>query len=447
MNNGDPDLVDHLKSLEGNNYASETALFDTLYEIGVSLPKGYRSGGRNKELSRKEANRYIEYKPLYEVDPNCKKKRAVTITKVRDPPIPKEDGRGSKGRYADYLRPLIVKTAMDHSFRGTKTELFDSWGVYDKYREEQIRNGLFNPNKGHSFNPWSITKDIRPGEAKYYQLISFKERDSLETALNSLGKEGVIEWSKYTRYAPIIKTTEFIDSVERLKTWKEYTKDCNDRLELITQLSEEQNCVLSSKLFQAGLNVSQSTYDAWSQLYYGSNGEQLPDEQATAEQEIMYENYQEFIRQLTIYECSSSKTFCSPEAIPNKYNIFTDWTYRRRYNDLDKTWKRQLLGWEQVRQELYFKMIDERRAITYLEQYSPELAFELACEYILYMDEHMDREKLYYPQNYTSDFEGIISSDGSMRLFPLSTSGSAANLHKKLKRLFNLYYFKKDDHL
>lgn len=259
MSNDNPDLVKHLKSLEGNNYASETALFDALNEVGVQLQKGYRSGGRNKELARKEANRYIEYKPLSEVDPNYKKKRAVTITKVRDPPMPKEDGRGSSGRYADYLRPLIVYTAMDHQFRGTKAELFDRWGVYDNYREEQIKNGLFNPNKGHSFNPWSIKKDMQPGETKYCQIINFKERNSLETALDSLNKEGVIEWSKYTRYVPIIKTTEFISSVERLKTWKEYMEDCDKRLNMVIQLAEMENCVIPPELFKTGLYVSKGT--------------------------------------------------------------------------------------------------------------------------------------------------------------------------------------------
>lgn len=440
MSNSDPDLVEHLKSLEGNNYISETALFDILNEIGVVLPKGYRSGSRNKELARKEVNRYIEYKSLHEIDPNYKKKRAVTITKVRDLPIPKEDGRGSSGRYADYLRPLIVKTAIDYPFRGTKTELFDSWGVYNNYREEQIRNGLFNPNIGRSFNPWSIKKDMQPGETKYCQIISFKERNSLETALDSLSKEGVIEWSKYTRYAPIIKTTEFIDSVERLKTWQEYQADCDRRMNMIIQLSEEKNCVLSPKLFQAGLIVSQSTYDTWSQLYYGSNGEQLPDEQATAEQEVMYENYQAFIRQLTVRECSNSKVFCLPDSIPNKFDIFTDWTYRRKYNDLDKSWKGQLLGWEQVRQELYIKIVDEGRAIKYLEQYSPELAFELGCEYILYMEEHMDKEKLYYPQGYTEDHMGIFNTNETSRTFLLKSSKTAVQLHENLKRLFYIAF-------
>lgn len=281
-----------------------------------------------------------------------------------------------------------------------------------------------------------ITKDMRPGEAKYCQVIGFKERDSLETALDSLSREGILEWTKYTRYAPIIKTTELVDSIERLKTWQEYQTDCDRRLNMIIQLSEEKNCVLSPKLFQTGLNVSQSTYDEWCQLYYSSNGEQLPDEQATIEQEVMYENYQAFIRQLTVCECSSNKALCPLEAIPNKYDIFTDWTYRRKYNDLDKSWKGQLLGWEQVRRELYFKLINEGRAVKYLEQYRPELAFELACEYILYMDEHMDKEKLYYPQGYTEDHMGIFNTSETSRTFLLKSSKTAVQLHENLKRLF-----------
>lgn len=84
MVENDPNLIVNLKSLEGKKYDSEMALFDTLNEAGVQLPKGYRDGGRNKNLTKKEAERYIDYKPLCELDPNCKKKRAVTITKVHN---------------------------------------------------------------------------------------------------------------------------------------------------------------------------------------------------------------------------------------------------------------------------------------------------------------------------------------------------------------------------
>ena len=234
------------------------------------------------------------------------------------------------------------------------------------------------------------------------------------------------------------KTTELVNSIERLKTWQEYREDCDKRWKLVTQWSKKENCILSPELFRLGLYVTKDTYQKWSEQYCYSSGERLPNERATMEQESMYDNYQTFIRQLTICECSKSEEFCLPENIPNTYDIFTDWTYRRTYNELDKKWKGMILGWEQVRQELYFKVIDKEGALKYLARYSPELAFELGCEYILYMDEHMDKEKLYYPPNYTFDFNGIISNDESNRLFPLLTSKSASKLHNNMKKHFHL---------
>ena len=438
MEENDLDLVAALKTLEGNNFDSEVALFDALSEAGIELPKGYRSGSRNKELARKEADRYVEYKPRREVDPAYKNKRAVTIVRIHDPPKTREDQRGTRGRYADYLKPLIVKTAIDFQFHGTKTELFDLWGVHARYRDEQIETGQFNPQKGHGFNPWPVTKTTPPGEAKYHQVISFKERNSLETALDSLSKEQIIEWMPYIKFVPIIKTSDLVNSIDRINTWKEYTEDCDKRLELVTHLAESKNCVLSPELFQTGLYVPRELFNWWTERYNASGGKELPNESATQAQEIMYENYQEYVRQLTISDCSDTEKLCPVDSIPGKYDIFTDWTYRRKYSDLDKIWKPQLLGWEQVRKEVYFKMLDEERGAKYLNRYSPELSFGLGCEYILYMDAHLEKERIYYPKNFTSDFEGIISNRGSDRLFPLSTSRSATQLHDKLMKLYAL---------
>lgn len=432
------DLLVNLKSLEGNNYNSETALFDALTEAGMHLHKGYRSGGRNKELARKEADRYVEYKHRCEIDPAYKNTRAVTIVGIRDPPQPKEDGRGDNGRYADKLKPLIVKTAIDGRFQGTKAELFDLWGVYDPYREDQINTGQFNPKNGYSFNPWQITKILNPGQTKYHGVLNAKENNSLEDALNSLHKKGIIEWKPCIMYVPIIKTTDFVDSVDRLKSWKEYSEDCNKRLELIAQLAETENCVLSPRLFQAGLFVSRELYNWWTDRYYESGGKELPNESATPEQETMYDNYISYIQQLTVFECAGSEKLCLASEIPKGYKFFTDFNYRRKFNDLDKIWKPQLLGWEQSRKELFFKLIDEERSLKYFECYSPELAFKLGKEYISYMDEHMESTKIYYPRNYTSDFKGVLSKKKGDDLFPLSSSRSATQLHKKLKELFSL---------
>lgn len=81
MVENDPNLIVNLKSLEGKKYDSEMALSDTLNEAGVQLPKGYRDGGRNKKLTKKEAERYIEYKPLLIL---CVKEESLSGTNIQD---------------------------------------------------------------------------------------------------------------------------------------------------------------------------------------------------------------------------------------------------------------------------------------------------------------------------------------------------------------------------
>ena len=40
------------------------------------------------------------------------------------------------------------------------------------------------------------------------------------------------------------KTTELVNSIERLKTWQEYREDCDKRWKLVTQWSKKENCIL-----------------------------------------------------------------------------------------------------------------------------------------------------------------------------------------------------------
>lgn len=172
-------------------------------------------------------------------------------------------------------------------------------------------------------------------------------------------------------------------------------------------------------------------------MYYGTNGKELPNECATVAQETMYENYQKYIQQLTVSDCSNNEKLCPVEDLPKRYKFFTDWTYRRKFNDLDKIWKDKLLGWTQVRKELFFKMADGMRALKYLERYSSKLAFKLGNEYITFMNDHMQSTKIYYTENYASDFKGVLPKKRSDELFPLSTSRSATQLHDKLMKLYN----------
>ena len=90
---------------------TKTALCDALADAGVQLPKGYKSGSRNKALAEKVARCYVEFTALKDIDPDCGKKSAQIITKVYDTPLPPDDGRGKAGTYITCLKSLILATA------------------------------------------------------------------------------------------------------------------------------------------------------------------------------------------------------------------------------------------------------------------------------------------------------------------------------------------------
>lgn len=125
------EICQKLKPLENKIFNTKTALFDALADAGVQLPKGYKSGSRNKALAEKVARCYVEFTALKDIDPDCGKKSAQIITKVYDTPLPPDDGRGKAGTYITCLKSLILATA---DFKGQPYELFDRWGVFEEYK-------------------------------------------------------------------------------------------------------------------------------------------------------------------------------------------------------------------------------------------------------------------------------------------------------------------------
>lgn len=97
-----------LKALEGKTFPTETALFDALKAAGISTLGNYRSGGHNREVARKEAGRYVEYKPTREIDPNCKSKRQCTVIEVYESPKTKVNKSGKSGKYINHLTTNVM---------------------------------------------------------------------------------------------------------------------------------------------------------------------------------------------------------------------------------------------------------------------------------------------------------------------------------------------------
>ncbi len=429
MDKNTDNAIENLKKLEGKVFPTETQLFDTLVEAGISNMGDYRSGSRNKTIAREITRQYVDYCKTTEIDPTCTQKRSYTITEVYDTPREREDNRGKDGRYIRYLRPLIIKTG---SFQGTKAALFDQWGVYKEYKNEIFSSSFESSfSKKKCFNPWGIHRETQPGEEKYKKIVSAKENDSLKCAFTSLESEGILTWCEYTVFVPDIQTIEDEATITRALTEQEWKKRNQERLEYISELSSEENCVLSVETFEAGIG----DYEMWNTNYY-MNDQQPEQQQANPEEEAMYLNYQAYIRQLTVKMCKRQKEFVPVNQIPNKYEIFSDWKYRRQYLDLDKKYRLQLLGWKSAWSEYQFEVINEAKAAKYDKGNAQDLALKLAVEYISYMETQMDKDCIYFAEGYADDFIGLINGAGSNRWFSIRKSKSGNKLHDRLKELY-----------
>ena len=245
------EICQKLKPLENKIFNTKTALFDALADAGVQLPKGYKSGSRNKALAEKVARCYVEVTALKDIDPDCGKKSAQIITKVYDTPLPPDDGRGKAGTYITCLKSLILATA---DFKGQPYELFDRWGVFEKYKQYYLKK---HPDlemrlleKGRTFNPWYVSDDMVPGLVKYKRCMSHQNRETLERALDSLEKEGKFEWKENLYFIPSA-TNGLQENYGRTLSQSELYDNRKKREEYINTTASTENCVLDPELILA----------------------------------------------------------------------------------------------------------------------------------------------------------------------------------------------------
>ena len=125
-------LILDTKNINKNDeFQNLTALFRAVSNKSLST-------GKTRKNQLEQLGRYLEYQKLCEVDPSCAKKNAVIVTKIYNPPLPKEnDGRGKHGTYADYIRPLLVGMG---AFEGKYSTLTNRLGLFSRYFDELKKN-------------------------------------------------------------------------------------------------------------------------------------------------------------------------------------------------------------------------------------------------------------------------------------------------------------------
>ena len=294
------EICQRLKLLENQIFNTKTALFDALSDAGVQLPKGYKTGSHNKDLAEKAARRYIEYKALKDIDPDCRKKNAQIITKVYNVPLPSDDGRGKGGTYITCLKSLILGTPY---FKGQPYELFDRWGVFEAYKQYYLKE---HPDleirlleKGRTFNPWYVSDNMAPGLVKYKRCMSHQNRETLERALESLEKEGKLEWKENLYFIPSI-TNGLQENYGRTLSQSELYDNQQQREEYIYTTASTENCVLDPELILAADTWINHDLGDYRDRYYMSINRKPHPLQATEPEIAAYANYQEYIRQCTL---------------------------------------------------------------------------------------------------------------------------------------------------
>lgn len=177
----------------GQIFPSYTALFT---EVTGKAP----SSGRTRKIEQANLKRHVEYRLQCEIDPTVTSKRSIQVTAIHEPPLKNEhDGRGRDGVYINHLRPLILQ---QRSFTGKRSELFNRIGLFSDFAEEAKRSPYIqyqlkaSPTNPFDFDMWGIDNHMQRGEMEYRTILRNIQRTALNSALGSLQREGILEWSE-----------------------------------------------------------------------------------------------------------------------------------------------------------------------------------------------------------------------------------------------------------
>lgn len=168
------------------------------------------------------------------MDPLCTKKNTVIVTKIHNPPLPKEnDGRGKRGIYADDIRPLLVGMG---AFEGKYSTLANQVGLFSRYFDELKKNNselmkrLERQTNEVDYNLWKRNEFMALGEKEYRSILSGKVKDILKSNLEALHREQTIQYEAHYKIIPAASITmedyktRPMSKAEEIEGWEEHCK-------------------------------------------------------------------------------------------------------------------------------------------------------------------------------------------------------------------------------
>ena len=398
---------------EGQEFKSFKALFLAVTD------REPPTGKKNLDKAKERMKRCLEYEKIQDG------KQPVRVTKIYDPPLDFDDGRGHDGPYINNLRPLIIE--QDHFF-GKISELQNVLGLFSRYREPLQGDG------SSDHNIWSWSKTTPVGESIYKDKINGQLNSRIKDALNSLQKDGIIVWQeKYVVYTKEILAQPY-DNEYDLLSRQEIREKANAALRSIKrEVKKYRACTLLAKDLRPllpGTNIAwRDCCEDEVKKYYRTRSHE-----ATLEQVEAIEKYELFIMQCAYKEYKGLSELPEVSELPGKKKFFSIFRLHQAYNKCERQYNSMFFGTTRFWKEIEYKVVDYEKAQKYLGK-SEFAAARVSKQALSFMDERMKTEMFYPKGKELEDLRGFGEQREGYK-HPLKHSKSATKLHNKLKALY-----------
>ncbi len=429
---------------KGQQFKDFTAFFQA---ITGQKPQ---TGAKNRAAIERELSKYISYCKASEIKPEISSKRAIIIKEIYDSPRKIDENRGRHGKYANYLKPLLLLSCGYSSYEGKMYRLANSLGIFSQYTFDQLKNAEnWNRRDKMEFNPWSIKGDMRPGKEQYLRSLWNLIRTTIERNLISMQKEGILEWTYYHKFTPDILIDIDGRKERRFKSKTELKQDNKRRQRFLEEIEKDKNAILLPETLEY-LNIYSKKWDSYidqntlKQEAYRNNM-YIPSEYAvlaTPEQECAIANLEQFMRQYAYKEYYKQEKFPPVEDITNEFEFFQNSHLLRIYIQLIETMYPWLIECKAIWKEVKYQVVGDASQIERyinVSSFDSELAKEsLSKEFLRYMDTHLEQIMFLPTKNTLSDLKEkqFGKRTGPIMERPVSSSKSACALHEKLKQFY-----------
>ena len=434
---------------QGQLFKDFTALFEII--TGEKPP----TGARNRAAIKRELSRYISYCKASEVNPEITSKRAIVVKEIYNTPLKLEENRGKHGKYSDQLKPLLLLSCGCSSFEGKMCRLSNSLGIFEKYTLDQLNNTDVWRAKSKidklEFNPWALKEDMMPGKQQYLRTLWNQIRAAIGRSLESLQREGIIEWTYYHKLMPDMLIDIDGSKERRLKSIAEIQEDKERREQLLEEILSDSNCVLLPETLDQ-LNIYSKGWEndidrsILEEVAY-INDMSIPADLlicATKKQEDAIANLEQFMRQYAYKKYYKLKKFPSFEETPNEFEFFQHSYLTKIYRRMVKEMYPWLIECKVMWKEVEYRVLGDSHQLEYYinsPEFDSEAAKEsLSKEFLRYMNTHMQDTFFLPTSNTMSDIKEnrFGKSTGPVMEKPIAMSKAACELHEKLQQFYEI---------